>query len=1077
MNTDIETTAPILIVVVTKVEVQAILKAFSVEPRPSRHFVGNKIYYKLGVQQGGATVFMVQSEKGTATPGGALMTVRQAIQDLRPQAVIMCGIAYGLRPDKQKLGDILIAQQLEYYEPQKVDIKNGKIPRGDRATTSETLLDRFRSADLDWNGAPTHFGLVLSGEKLVNDPDFRDWLLEREPEAIGGEMEGAGLYTAARAAKVDWILVKAICDWADGEKTDDAQELAAHHAAQFVFHTLQLGEQNDKTSSGEGIADPLNIDIDVLPFRNEIFLGRHEELQTLENWLTGDRRPRIITIYGAGGQGKTTLARQAVQRFGQAWPGGVLAISFENLPTRQDIVLRLVAFLRIDAAQMTPAKIESRVIRALEARRTLLVLDNAETLVDALDHADPAAADLVDFLQNQLPPTVTLLITSRRRMGLPGEEPLDLGGLSPADGAQLFQQSAPQRKAEIDLKQAGALSETVQGHPLSLRLLGIAFNDFGPGLDKFILQFEQQLKLAIDKYKNADHRQRTLFTSIETSISPLDPRLQALLGKLTLFHGAFKANTVAEIYDPDVEESPIPSQLRQLWQRGVVEREVIATGKNPLEVYRLLPPLRLYAEQGAIIEPQTWQRFAQVYGRLITWIRDEIDKGPTAALLARLTAVDLERGLEHNQEAERGWYNIRLGWVEYRLGNPWKGRPRVEQALASGRGRDQKLMLRALNELGQIYNSTGQPQEALKCYQEALPVTKETNDRAEQAATLTNIGEVYHRIGQPQEALKHYQEALPIRKEVVDRTGEALTLHNIGLLYDDIGQPQEALKYYREALLIRKEISDRAGEATTLNNIGMVYGMIGQPQEALKYFREALPITKEVGDRAGEAGTLNNIGAGYNHIGQPREALKYYREALPIMKEVGDRAGEAATLNNIGGVYNGIGQPQEALKYCREALPIMKEVGDRAGEAATLNNIGGAYNNIGQSQEALKYFREALPILKEVSDRAGEATTLSNMAALLANEGKNQQALDLLQQALIISQEIGTVNLEAAILYSMASLLAHRLNATRRALPLLQRSIKLMETNGLLQDDASITLSHRKTLLARLEKGRQSKKK
>jgi len=231
-----------LIVTVTKVEAQAVLEAFSQAAGGAwaRQISGNKTYYNLGVH-GGVPVFMVQSEMGIATPGGALLTVHQAIQDLHPQAVIMCGIAFGLRPDKQQLGDILVAKQLQYYEPQKVDIQRGQIPRGDRATSGERLLDRFRSGDNDWQGAKTHFGLVLSGEKLVNDPAFREWLLKTEQEALGGEMEGAGLYVAARDAKVDWILVKGICDWADGEKNDEAQPLAARNAAQFVLHVLQLG--------------------------------------------------------------------------------------------------------------------------------------------------------------------------------------------------------------------------------------------------------------------------------------------------------------------------------------------------------------------------------------------------------------------------------------------------------------------------------------------------------------------------------------------------------------------------------------------------------------------------------------------------------------------------------------------------------------------------------------------------------------------------------------------------------------------------------------------------------------------
>src|SRR5262245_9663149 len=114
----------ILIVTVTKVEAQAVLKLFSqAAGQPwTRQRLNNKTYYNLG-RHGDAPVFMVQSEMGSATPGGSLPTVLRAIHDLQPQAVIMCGIAFGLRPGPQKLGDILVARQLANYEPQKIDLK------------------------------------------------------------------------------------------------------------------------------------------------------------------------------------------------------------------------------------------------------------------------------------------------------------------------------------------------------------------------------------------------------------------------------------------------------------------------------------------------------------------------------------------------------------------------------------------------------------------------------------------------------------------------------------------------------------------------------------------------------------------------------------------------------------------------------------------------------------------------------------------------------------------------------------------------------------------------------------------
>lgn len=234
----------ILVVTATLVEARSVLQIFSEANNNTweRMFVGGKTYYRIG-ELSGVDVYMVQCEMGTSGPGAALLTIHKAIETLSPVAVILVGTAYGINPERQCLGDILISKQLHTYELQKVKMKSKQVisPRGDRVTSSPILLDRFRSGAIDWKGAQLHFGLILSGEKLINDISFRDALCAIEPEAIGGEMEGAGLYAAASDAKVDWIIVKAICDWADGTKGDEYQEQAARNAASFTLHVIMQG--------------------------------------------------------------------------------------------------------------------------------------------------------------------------------------------------------------------------------------------------------------------------------------------------------------------------------------------------------------------------------------------------------------------------------------------------------------------------------------------------------------------------------------------------------------------------------------------------------------------------------------------------------------------------------------------------------------------------------------------------------------------------------------------------------------------------------------------------------------------
>lgn len=240
---DLETSiADVLIMTVTPVESRAVLQAFqqATGNKAQSITIGDRVYRDLGTVNS-AKVFMAFSEMGAVGLGAAQQAVQKGIAALQPHAVIMVGIAFGINEQEQTIGDILISRQLMLYESQRVGA--GEIvSRGDRAHSAPRLVNYLHDAHFDWDGAEVRFGLVLTGEKLVDDLDYRDSLKKLESEAIGGDMEGAGLYVSCQDAKVDWILVKAICDWADGNKGHDKkqrQQQAAKNAADFVLHALQ----------------------------------------------------------------------------------------------------------------------------------------------------------------------------------------------------------------------------------------------------------------------------------------------------------------------------------------------------------------------------------------------------------------------------------------------------------------------------------------------------------------------------------------------------------------------------------------------------------------------------------------------------------------------------------------------------------------------------------------------------------------------------------------------------------------------------------------------------------------------
>ncbi len=234
----------VVLVTVNKYETRAVLDAFEAATgaEAAAVSIGERVYRNLGTLNG-TTVYHAISEMGSGSPGGMQQTVDRAIRSLGPNAVIALGIAFGVDETQQSIGEILLSKQLRLYELQRVGKQRKIVVRGARPDAAPRLVNHFRGfADAKWNGAPVTSGVLLTGEKLVDNIDYRKQLQALEFEAIGGEMEGAGLYVSGYDHKVDWIVVKAICDFADGNKGVDKtarQKLAAKNAAEFVVQALR----------------------------------------------------------------------------------------------------------------------------------------------------------------------------------------------------------------------------------------------------------------------------------------------------------------------------------------------------------------------------------------------------------------------------------------------------------------------------------------------------------------------------------------------------------------------------------------------------------------------------------------------------------------------------------------------------------------------------------------------------------------------------------------------------------------------------------------------------------------------
>jgi nucleoside phosphorylase len=253
------TAATIVLVTVNDLETKAVLDSFVGAGRvPAQETKGGVTYNLLG-NHGGMSIVHTIAEMGAGGVGAAQQRTRQAIEHWKPAAVVAIGIAFGMDETKQKIGDVLVSTQIQDYELGKLGSDGTLTPRGAKPDASDVLRNRLRQTDAtharqssDW--PKVRFGLVLSGQKLVDNLDYRESLKRQYVEAIGGEMEATGLYVSAVTAKVDWIVVKAICDWGHDKsrpEKDAWQALAAKNAVRVLKAAIELGNPfaDDEPSS------------------------------------------------------------------------------------------------------------------------------------------------------------------------------------------------------------------------------------------------------------------------------------------------------------------------------------------------------------------------------------------------------------------------------------------------------------------------------------------------------------------------------------------------------------------------------------------------------------------------------------------------------------------------------------------------------------------------------------------------------------------------------------------------------------------------------------------------------------
>src|SRR4051794_37945039 len=164
-----------------------------------------------------------------------------------------------------------------------------------------------------------------------------------------------------------------------------------------------------------------------LPTPATHFLGRECELfDAATLWL--EREPRLLTIIGPGGIGKTRFSIELARFLAEEADGGTVFVPLA--PVRNAALVVPLLAKRLGASGGDAAAIATRV----GAKRAHVVLDNLEQLLP------DAARPLAELLAAA--PGLRIVATSREPLRIAGESEFDLRPMDERDAVALFVERA-----------------------------------------------------------------------------------------------------------------------------------------------------------------------------------------------------------------------------------------------------------------------------------------------------------------------------------------------------------------------------------------------------------------------------------------------------------------------------------------------------------------------------------------------------------------------------------------------------------------------------------------------------------
>lgn len=345
-----------------------------------------------------------------------------------------------------------------------------------------------------------------------------------------------------------------------------------------------------KQDEGSGFAGLSN-----LPPALGRMVGRDDAVREIRTRLQAER---LITVVGAGGIGKTTVAVAVGHAESTDFSDGVFFIDLSTLRYKEQIVGAVASAVGLDHQFADP---EDSLLKFLRTRKALVIFDSCEHLIEK-------TAELADGIFRHAP-DVCMLATSREALQTAGESvfrlhPLDCppeqAGLTAIEAlsypaARLFVERVSARGNNFSLgdDEAPVVAEIcrkLDGVALAIELAAGRAAIFG--IRDTLVRLGSRLDLLKFGRRTANPRHQTLRATLDWSHDHLSEVERIVLRRVAILVGWFTLEAaLAVVEEQGIGQSDIANAVG-----GLVDKSLIGSATDRRGIsYRLLDTTRTYA--------------------------------------------------------------------------------------------------------------------------------------------------------------------------------------------------------------------------------------------------------------------------------------------------------------------------------------------------------------------------------------------------------------------------------------------------------------------------------------------------